>query len=284
MEKSLKEAMFDFSKPMTKVLEKTSRYNYKKLLFLSISFSVFTSIGISVTSHVYEHFAKEKTQEELQKIHVQEMLKKHFQLFEKQQALLQQKKEKEQEQVLNFEKQQIQAMSPQEFQNFQSYLAKNITIYDTEVEFVQQVIVKAYNEYFQSNNGQKSVTNIDKAQNLGNLLDQHKENLIKNIENIEKTREKIVNNIGKVDNQEIKIFMNYFRLYQLHSIIRSQKIDNNIQLLLFRDNSENGKYLNINTQYNLKNNVYEQFNVLNQKMNNLFVENQSNPQNNPKMR
>ena len=29
--------------------------------------------------------------------------------------------------------------------------------------------------------------------------------------------------ICKVDNQEIKLFMNSFRLYQLHSIIRSQK-------------------------------------------------------------
>ena len=109
MEKPLQESIFDFSKPVSKALEKTSRYNYKKLLFLSISFSIFTSLGIVVTSHIYEHFAQEKAQKILQQKKEKEQKQQKQQEQQKKQEQEQQKEQK----ILNFEKQQIQAMSPQ---------------------------------------------------------------------------------------------------------------------------------------------------------------------------
>jgi hypothetical protein len=278
MPNSIQEKIFDFTKPVEKALEKTSRYNYKKLLFLSISFSVFTSLGISLTSHIYEHFAKEKQQAKEQKMHVAELQKKHFELFFQQQAILQQKKEKLKEQqnqeVMSFEKKQIQAITPQEFQDFQNYLSQNLNIYDNQVEFVQNAIVNAYQEYFEEkkNNAQLSVTNIKRAQELGILLNQHKQNLINNYEIIKKIKDQISNNIETVNEKDIQTFIDYYNLYKMKSVIRSEKIDNKIQLLLYRDNSNNGRYINLNSEYNLKNNIYQQFDIMNQQMNHFFTQ------------
>ncbi len=269
MEKSVQENAFDFSKPITKVLEKTSRYNYKKLLFLSISFSLFTSLGISVTSHVYEHFAQEKAQKILQQ---QEQQKQEQQEQQEQEQQKQQEQQKEQK-ILNFEKQQIQAMSPEKFQNFQTYLVKNITVYDTEVEFIQTVVADIYNiadnqieipKELQNKNRYLNYLDMDYANSLGKELIQHQNDLKNNISVIMETYQNIKNNLPTQD-QNIQLFMKYYRLYQTKSIISNKKIDKDIQDILYFSN-DTTKYLNFNDYYDVQNHIYQQFDKLHQTM------------------
>jgi uncharacterized protein YlxW (UPF0749 family) len=157
MPNTIQEKIFDFTKPVEKALEKTSRYNYKKLLFLSISFSIFTSLGISLTSHVYEHLEQKKIQAQKQQLE-----KKQMEHAIKSQELLIQEKEHlaqqiEQEKMIALEKKQIQAITPKEFQKFQNYLSQNLNIYDPQIALIQKsiadvnniVVNNLYSQHFQ---------------------------------------------------------------------------------------------------------------------------------------
>jgi hypothetical protein len=113
---------------------------------------------------------------------------------------------------------------------------------------------------------------LDWAETLGNLLNQHKTNLEQNSLQILKTYYKIQNNL-LVSNKEIKLFIDYYHLYQEKDIIRSAPIDKKLQKILYADISTKNSQVNYNNYYDIQHNIFDKFNQLNETMNNTFINN-----------
>lgn len=134
---------------------------------------------------------------------------------------------------------------------------------------MQKAITNAYNIALAQQSSNNSVLSIQHAKTLGNLLIEHQLHLNKIIHSISRIRQNAKNELP-IDSSDLNLFFNYYNKYQSHTIIHSKPIENEIQKLLYFDNSHNGQYIDINSQYNQKNNIYFQIQKMSETMNSIF--------------
>lgn len=133
---------FDFSKAVTKPIKQFEKQSFKKVFFLAIGISVFTTLGFSLKDMIENHFAN--------------------------QNLLEQK-------TLNIGVQDIKNMSNEDFASMLLYIMKNSDIYDEKVQYIQTIVAKAEVEDYQNS------MSTDNAASLGKTLDNYKKTLLDDI-------------------------------------------------------------------------------------------------------
>jgi hypothetical protein len=204
-----KENIFDFSNPISKVVEKVERTAYKKIAFLAIGIAILTTLGMNITHGIVSHFAQsdQKTKQE-DKIYIQ----------------------------------QIKKISNSDFNNFLAYMKTNQNNYDKIVGFVQDSVAKAENAHYDG------TTSTQDAGQLGDRLDIYKQNILKDTYKMTKTRDNILNNIP-VSSDDLHLFLKYYNSYQSHMIIRYKKLDNDLQEMLYTSNIKNTTFYVKNNIY-----------------------------------
>ncbi len=279
---------FDFYKPIAHVAEKISLYNYKKIFVFSFLVAFVLSLGTFLSIHLNSSWnnhiiqsqkamiakiSSEKKSliihEDMKEIKIQTLSLDNQSLKQKVKQLTDQ--QNDQTSAVYLKKiHAIQNISDQDFQNFQSYLKQNLIIYNPEVNLMQKAITDAYNDALsQQSSNSTAVLSITHAQKLGVLLMKHQNNLNQIISSIEKIKNEAQNNLP-INADDLSLFFQYYSQYQSKTMIHSKVIDDEIQKLLYFDNSNNGQNIDINAQYNQKNNIYSQVQELNQKMNQTF--------------
>ena len=278
---------FDFYKPIAHVAQKISSYNDKKTFFFSFLLALFLSLGILLSTHLNSSWDNHIIQSQkamIAKITSEKkslVIKQNMKEIKIQTLSLDNQSLKQKVRQLTTEKnaqtsatylkkvQLIQNISDQNFQNFQNYLIKNLTIYTPEVSLMQKSITDAYNQALSEQSSNNAVLSIEHAKTLGVLLFKHQENLNKIITDVQNIHDNVKNNIP-IQPDDLSLFFHYYDKYQSKTIIHSKPLENEIQKLLYFNNSNQGEYVDMNAQYNQKNNIYTKIQQMNQDMNNAF--------------
>ena len=214
---------FDFKKIVSTPIKKIETQSYKKIMFLAIGLSVFTTLGLSVKDGISHRYA----------------LSDGIQAKQTALAL-----------------QDIKNMSSSDFDSMISQIMKNSNLYDEKVHFIQSIVAKAEIENYDNS------MHTSHASDLGEKLDEYKQNLLNDTTKLSLTRRNVLNNLP-ISKDEADLFFKYQTAYKTKSLVRSKDLEDAMQNLLYSNNTGNNKY---NNKYN----IYDTIKVYDQRIANFL--------------
>lgn len=195
---------FDFSKVVTEPLKKFEKQSYKKVLFLAIGLSVFTTLGFSIKDSIGHHYELSNAVE----------AKK-----------------------IALSLQEIKNMSNDDFDSMVQHVMKNSNIYDEKVHYIQSIIAKSEIE-----NYQESMSTAN-ASTLGTALDDYKQTLLNDSSKLSLIRKNVINDLP-ISTEDSELFFKYQTAYKTKALIRSKDLEDKMQDFLYSKNTGNNKYNN----------------------------------------
>lgn len=195
---------FDFKKIISDPIKKIERQSYKKIMFLAVGLSVFTTLGISVKQTISHHYALSDA-------------------IEARKTAL----------SLN----DIKNMSNSDFEGMLAHMMKNSNVYDEKVHFIQTIIAKSEIEDYEHS------LSTGRASSLGENLDKYKENVLNDISKLSVIRRNVMNSLP-ISSEDADLFFKYQTAYKTKSIVRSKDLEDNMQELLYNGNRGNNRYNN----------------------------------------